>query len=512
MTLASVFIITSRCYAEGWPQADFDIVSDGAILIDADSGAVLYEKNATTAYYPASITKVLTAILVLENCDNLEDKVTFSYAAVNTNLEPNSTIIGAVPGDKLSVRDCLYGLLLHSANDCANALAEYISKTNEKFADLMNEKAAELGCVNSHFVNPSGLNDPDHYTCAYDYAKIMQYAIKNETFRNIDATQAYTHAPITKYPNVDDSENTVYAHHHMMRKSYSDYYPGVFAGKTGYTTLAGNTLVTACERDGMTLITVILNGHSAQYSDTKKLFDFGYDNFYSISARSNDKNLNKLSSNMKVYGIQLIDSIGFDISPSYHITVPKGDNIDAVTDTLTYDLSDEEKSDGSFARIDYSYGDREVGKAYIKLSDNSLKTKLSRQLAEEASETGAVKLQEETIPETISITSNESDAVSDSGTEHPEAQEKHAPIVINNEDGRLEISKPIKQLLLILGSIALIAGVIFLVYFLFELREKYANNRRRSRMLKHTRDLSKAQKIRRDMLLNSRSRKKYPKR
>ena len=99
-------------YAATWPTPDFAVESEGAILIDADSGAVLYEKNATTAYYPASITKVLTAIIVLENCTNLEDKVTFSYAAVNTNLEQNSTIIGAVAGDKLSVRDCLYGLLL----------------------------------------------------------------------------------------------------------------------------------------------------------------------------------------------------------------------------------------------------------------------------------------------------------------------------------------------------------------------------------------------------------------
>ena len=146
------------------------------------------------------------------------------------------------------------------------------------------------------------------------------------------------------------------------------------------------------------------------------------------------------------------------------------------------------------------------------MSDNSTKTKLSSQLAESSAESGSVKLPEETIPETISINNNESDVVYNSEIEDPADQKKHAPIVINNEDGRLEISKPIRQLLLILGSIALIAGIIFLVYYLFERREEYANNKRRSRMLKHTRDLSKAQKVRRDMLLNSRSRKKYPKR
>ena len=485
-----------------WPQVPFSLNSEGAILIDADSNAILYEKNSTTAYFPASITKVLTAILVLENCTNLEDKVTFSYAAVNGNLEPNSTIIGAVPGDKLSVRDCLYCLLLHSANDCANALAEYIAGSNEKFAEMMNAKAAEIGCVNSHFVNPSGLNDPEHYTCAYDFAKIMQYAIKNETFRAIDASQVYTHAPISKYPNDTDSENTVYAHHHMMRKSYSDYYPGVFAGKTGYTTLAGNTLVTACEKNGMTLICVILNGHNSQYTDTRNLFDFGYANFKSLEAASYDRNISSLSSNFKVNGIQLVDSLSFDIPASYHITIPSEAVFEDVSGTISYDLNDTEKNGGAFARIDYTYGDKSVGNAYISLSDHSDETADLKSTSEED-----VNI-DETVPESISVNYTEDTHPTVSGQLPSESTENHAPIVLNQEEGRIEIPKPIRTLLTILAIIGLVSLLIFGIYYLLEKHEEFLRKRRRSRMLKHTNDLTPEQKARRDMMLSSRSRKR----
>lgn len=488
--------------ATSWPQSSFSVDSEGAILIDADSNAILYEKNSTTAYYPASITKVLTAILVLENCDNLEDKVTFSYAAVNGNLEPNSTIIGAVPGDKLSVRDCLYCLLLHSANDCANALAEYIAGSNEKFADMMNQKAAELGCINSHFVNPSGLNAPEHYTCAYDFAKIMQYAIKNDTFRAIDITQVYTHAPISKYPNDTDKENTVYAHHHMMRKSYADYYPGVFAGKTGYTTLAGNTLVTACEKNGMTLICVILNGHNSQYADTKKLFDFGYSNFKSLAASEYDENIKKLSSNLKVNDIPIVNSLSFVIPSSYHVTLPADSGFEDITSSITYDLTEEEKANGAFARIDYAFMDKAVGNAYISLSDTN----------NEVSETQNIPIPEdneiETVPESISVNFSDDTHPTVSGQLPAESTEKHAPVILNQKDGRIEIQKPILKLLVILAVISVISGILVGLYYLFEKREELLRKKRRLRMLKHTHDLTREQKARRDILLNSRSKKR----
>ena len=400
------------------------------------------------------------------------------------------------------MRDCLYGLLLQSANDCANALAEYIAGSNEKFAELMNQKAAELGCVNSHFANPSGLNNPEHYTCAADFAKIMQYAIQNDTFRSIDATQVYTHAPINKYPNADAPENTIYAHHHMMRRSFSDYYPGVFAGKTGYTTLAGNTLVTACERDGMTLICVILNGHNSQYRDTRNLFNFGYDHFQSLEVATADESYNKLASNLKVDGIQLVNTLDFTIDASNHVTLPKNESFDSVQRSMRYDLSDKEKADGSFARVDYSIDDRSLGQAYIRLTDDSA----AKAAASQDAAVMEAKVQE-TVPETIQLSEKtvEDTKPKVAGQLPQESTANHAPIVLNREKGRIELPKPIVRVLLILAVIALIAGLVFGIYYLLERREEFLRSRRRKRMLKHTRDLTREQKARRDMMLNSRT-------
>ena len=160
LTLILGFCPGQTAYAAAeWPS-EISISADGGILMDINSGAVLFEKNSHEPYYPASITKILTALIVIENC-GLDETVTFSNTAVNS-LEPNSSILGARAGDTLSVRDCLYALLLQSANEVANALAEHCAGSIDAFAEKMNEKAAELGCTDSHFANPSGLNDPNH--------------------------------------------------------------------------------------------------------------------------------------------------------------------------------------------------------------------------------------------------------------------------------------------------------------------------------------------------------------
>ncbi len=485
--------------ADDWPQLTDTIEAEGAILIDADSGAVLYSKNEHTAYYPASITKVLTAIVVLENAESLDDMVTFSFAATNTNLEANSTVIGAIAGDELSVRDLLYCLLLHSANDCANALAEYISGSNAAFAERMNQKAQEIGCTDSHFMNPSGLNDPEHYTSCADMAKILQYAIQNPTFRQIDATQVYTHGPISKYPE-GDSRNTIYAHHRMMRKSYREYYPGVFAGKTGYTMLAGNTLVTACEQDGMTLIAVILNGHNSQYRDSKALFDFGYANFSSLSASANDSTYTSIGNHFTVNDISLMDALEFSIDEKYHVTLPKGVDFSSVTSSLSYALTDEEKSDGSIARIDYLYSDRSVGTAYVKLLDRSGEYEAASQDAATIEANVPEK-----VPESISVSAESS---SPAGKQLPaESASGDAPIVFDKTAGRIVIRKPLLTALLVLGGMACIAGLSILISWLLSAHQEFLRKRRRVRLLKHTRDLTREQKVRRDLMLNKRSSK-----
>ena len=247
------------------------VEAEGAVLMDAATGNVLFSKNGDTKFYPASITKLMTALLVAENC-GLDDKVTFS-ATATTNLESGAVSINMVEGDVMTVRQCLYALLLKSANEVGNALAEHVAGSNAKFAEMMNAKAAALGCTNTHFTNPHGLNDTNHYTTPHDMALIARAAFQNDTVKTVASTRTYTLPPTIKNP----SGLTVTMGHKMLNPSDSRYYPGVIGGKTGYTSKAGNTLVTAVEKDGVRLIAVVMKSKSTHYTDTKAMFDYGFE-------------------------------------------------------------------------------------------------------------------------------------------------------------------------------------------------------------------------------------------
>ena len=160
-----------------------EIASEGAVLMDAATGTVLFSKNGDKQFYPASITKLMTALLVAENC-SLDDKVTFS-ATATTNLEAGAVSINMTAGDVMTVRQCLYALLLKSANEVGNALAEHVAGSNAKFAEMMNAKAAALGCTNTHFTNPHGLNDSNHYTTPHDMALIARAAFQNDVVKTV---------------------------------------------------------------------------------------------------------------------------------------------------------------------------------------------------------------------------------------------------------------------------------------------------------------------------------------
>lgn len=374
--LVSAILLSGLHYdayaAESWPDGVY-VASEGACLIDADSKTVLYGKDEHGAYYPASITKVLTALVVLENCQNLNEQVVFSYDAVHID-EENSTVIGASEGDRLSVLDCLYCLLFQSANEVANALAEHVGaeypelKENgmsdrDVFVRMMNMKAEELGCTGSHFNNPSGLTDSDHYTTAYDMCLIMAAAIQNDQFLDIERHTYWTHAPIARYPDVNDPWNTVYPKHMMLKKNSCYYYPGTIAGKTGYTMNAGNTLVTAVKKDGMTLVTCVLNAHANHYNDTIRLMDFGFDNFTSLKVTDYDDIDSVIQRDFSIGGTALIDAYTAGIDPETRIVIPKSGSYVEVSKKL--DVQSTEK--GTNASLIYSYGDRVVGTAAVKL-------------------------------------------------------------------------------------------------------------------------------------------------
>lgn len=343
--------------ASPWPD-NISIQAEGGIVMDADTGTVLFGKNIHNAYYPASITKILTALIVIERC-SLDEMVTFSHNAVY-NVEEGSKSAGLDEGDVLSVRDCLYALLLQSANEAANALAEHVAGSTEAFAELMNARAVSLGCQNSHFANPSGLNDPNHYTTAYDMALIGKAALNNDTFMEIDSTLYYDLPPSKR----NREGLRIYPGHKMIKKNLPEYYSGALGGKTGYTSLAGNTLVTFARRDGMTLVAVILNGHSSHYTDTRAMLNFGFKNFLTVSAADFDTDFTSVENDMTIAGLSPTGLSGLELEPNMKITVPKDASFDAVTSQLSYDLTASDPA-GSIARVRYYWNDLAIGYTYL---------------------------------------------------------------------------------------------------------------------------------------------------
>ena len=271
-----LFILTVWAKPD-WPS-DTGIMAEAGIVMDMDSGAILYGQNIHLTYPPASITKILTALIVLENC-NLDDTVTFSTTAVNQVEADSGNKISVVAGDQLSVEDCLYSMLLVSCNQAANALAEHTAGSISAFVDMMNEKLAELGCQESHFENPSGLNGDNQYVSAYDMALIAQAAYDNETLVEISSATTHKIAPTTQNPD----GFTIRGEHRLCvteDPSSPYYYPEAIAGKTGYLIKAGNTLVTYAVKDNRRLVSVILKGQPRQYFvDGKALLEFGFRSF-----------------------------------------------------------------------------------------------------------------------------------------------------------------------------------------------------------------------------------------
>ena len=242
---------------DNWPTGP-SVYAESAIVMEADTGMILYAKDAEAKRYPASITKIMTALITLEQCD-LNEEVTYSYYATHS-IEYGSSSIARTEGEILTVEESLYALMLASANECANALAEHIAGSNEEFAKLMTQKAKELGCVNTNFTNPSGLHDENHYTCAYDMALITKAALQNEDFRRIAGTDYYT----LRATNKNAEELWMQNHHYMIAPYRTAKYldDTIFAGKTGYTTDALNTLVTCGERNDLDVIVVTMKTRS----------------------------------------------------------------------------------------------------------------------------------------------------------------------------------------------------------------------------------------------------------
>lgn len=264
----------------GWPPGP-GITSETGVLMDADSGVLLYNKGGDEIRYPASITKIMTLLLAVENCSLTED-VVFTETGTR-DISQDSGNIGMQVGEVLSMESCLYALVIRSANEVAAQIAEHVGGTEQNFIDMMNQRAAEIGCTNTHFVNASGLPDENHYSTAHDMALIMREGLKNKKFRKIIGATDYVIEPTNK----NSESRVLHTHHPMLAPESGYYYKGCIGGKTGYTSAAGNTLVTAARRNGTTYITVTMKAADLAIasSDSTAMFNYGYQNFQKMEER-----------------------------------------------------------------------------------------------------------------------------------------------------------------------------------------------------------------------------------
>ncbi|SFN72599.1 D-alanyl-D-alanine carboxypeptidase [Pseudobutyrivibrio sp. UC1225] len=342
--------------ADYWPSS-VDVTAESAIIMEQETGTILYSKNIDEVHFPASITKIMTALIVLENCD-LDETVKFSADAVY-GTELGSSSIARDVDEEMTVEQTLYGMMLESANECAYALGEHVAGDIPSFVKMMNAKAKELGCTNTHFNNTNGLPDDEHYTSAHDMALISRAAYSIPKFVEIVGTKNYTIPPTNKHPDPTPLNN----HHQMLHfyKSNKYLYEYCLGGKTGYTAVAGATLVTYAKKDGMTLICVVMRDSvTDQYTDTTSLFEYCFDNFstYNVadfaSISEDDVNITgRLSENSELIKI---DKNGL-------IVIPKTASVLDVTSEVVPFSDDNDKS--VVGQLKYTYAERNVGQANL---------------------------------------------------------------------------------------------------------------------------------------------------
>ena len=355
-----LFVLTAYGKPD-WPR-DTGVQAEAGIVVDMDSGAVLFGQNIHLPYPPASITKLLTALVVLEHCQ-LDETVEFSETAVNSVESDSGNKLGSVAGDRLSVEDCLYGMLLESSNQAANALAEHTAGSIPDFVEMMNEKIAQLGCTESHFDNPSGLNGDTQYVSAYDMAIIARAAFSNEELLTISSTLSRKLAGTANYPGGITVENE----NRLIKPDDELYYPSAKAGKTGYLIAAGNTLVTYGEENGRRLVSVILKGQPRQYfMDARTLMEFGFRDFKNIAPAESE---GRYVTGEEVLHLDRGDFACQDlmIDPAAVITLPNGASLEDADVTL--DALPAEDSERAVGQLTYTYNDRVIGTAFLLAKD-----------------------------------------------------------------------------------------------------------------------------------------------
>lgn len=340
-----------------WPTGPV-ISAESAILMDADTGAILYAKNIHQKEYPASTTKILTTLIASERC-SMDEIVDFSYDAVH-DIDPGSNHIAIEPGEQLTMEECLNAILIRSANEVSFAVAEHISGTTwQDFGDIMNERAKELGCVDSHFVNPNGLPNEDHYTSAYDLAMIGRAFFANEALCKMTMTHMLHILPSERQPDDIMEVNKMEL---IPGGKYA--YPYLVGCKTGYTDVARSTLVSCAEKDGMKLICVVMKDENPNYyEDTISLFDYGFSNFQRVNISQTETKYNIDNAGSFYSGNDIFGNSKpiLQLNQTDSITLPNTITFWDAVSTISYDNTEP----GQAAVITYTYNDVVLGTASI---------------------------------------------------------------------------------------------------------------------------------------------------
>lgn len=447
---------SSEVSDDAWPKGPSgkSISAASAIVMELNTGTVLYKKNMNEKHYPASITKIMTTLLCLENA-SLDDTVSFSYKAVHS-IEYGSSHIGVVEGEQMRMEDCLYGIMLMSANEVCNGVAEHVAGSIEAFVDMMNAKAEELGCKHTHFANPNGLYLDNHYTTAYDMALISSAAMKNEEFRKITGTKNYT-IPKTNL----NEERALYNKHNMLHPiTYPYGYDYCIGGKTGYTDIARYTLVTFAKKGDMELVCVVMktagppSNEPNEYTDTISLLNFAFENFSAHPIENNVKN----NDSETEYSLFSRYNTLFDEenSPLYieekaGVTLPKGVDISqAERDVSLYDNVNYTDGINVIGKITYTYAGRTAGEADI-LYDTQ-------------------KAEANTLNEGVSdiIKQTESMHSDEEATEKPDETQPQT-----NTDIKEKSSDIIWIVVIIIAIVLIISAIIFILIRRAKLRKRY---------------------------------------
>lgn len=377
--MAGIIMVGSICSstaqaAAKWPKGPDkgSLSSASAIVMELSTGTVLYSKNIHKKHYPASITKIMTSLLTLEN-SSPSDVVTFTEAEAH-GIETGSSSMYCVPGEKFTIEQVLYGIMLQSANEMCLVAADHVAGSVDKFVEMMNQRVAQLGLKDTHFMNPNGLHNDDHYTSAYDMACIAREAWKNPSFQKICGTRTYQVKSTNKRKASEILGGQLLNHHQMINgyetssRYEKDY---VIGGKTGYTSMAHSTLVTFAEKDGMQLVSVIMKGNSPkqgepnEYTDTTRILDYAFEKFskHAVNGENSDVNENLFNTFDSYFNA---DQSPLRLSAESAVILPKGVALRMAKQQIQYDNSVKlQDGENVIGTVKYTYDGRMVGSTDI---------------------------------------------------------------------------------------------------------------------------------------------------